>query len=90
MTCCVTAGPVENVWREIVGVTRDIRQANLDEPPAATMYRPYTQIFEHDMFLMVRTRTDRDMPACCRRACRASCGRSTRRWSGGRFGRCIR
>jgi putative ABC transport system permease protein len=63
MTCCVTAGPVENVWREIVGVARDIRQANLDEPPAATMYRPYAQIFEHDMFLMVRTRTDRDMPA---------------------------
>ena len=63
MTCCVTAGPVENVWREIVGVARDIRQANLDEPPAATMYRPCAQIFEHDMFLMVRTRIDRDMPA---------------------------
>ena len=61
MSCCVTAGPVENVWREIVGVAHDIRQANLDEAPAATMYRPYAQIFEHDMFLMVRTRTDRDL-----------------------------
>ena len=61
MTCCATAGPVENVWREIVGVVGDIRQANLDEAPAATIYRPYTQIVEHDMFLMVRTRTDRDM-----------------------------
>ena len=48
------------MWREVVGVAGDIRQANLDEPPAATIYRPYGQIFEHDMFLMVRTRTDRD------------------------------
>jgi putative ABC transport system permease protein len=62
MSCCAAAGPVENVWREIVGVAGDIRQANLDEAPAATIYRPYTQIVEHDMFLMVRTRTDRDMP----------------------------
>ena len=62
MTCCAAAGPVEHVWREIVGVAGDIRQANLDEAPAATIYRPYTQIVEHDMFLMVRTRTAGDMP----------------------------
>ena len=62
MACCAAAGPVENVWREIVGVAADIRQANLDEAPAATIYRPFTQIVEHDMFLMVRARTDRDMP----------------------------
>ena len=62
MACCAAAGPVENVWREIVGVAGDIRQANLDEAPAATIYRPYTQIVEHDMFLMIRTRTERDMP----------------------------
>ncbi len=62
MTCCAAAGPVEHVWREIVGVVGDIRQANLDEAPAATIYRPYTQIVEHDMFLMVRTRTARDLP----------------------------
>jgi putative ABC transport system permease protein len=62
MTCCAAAGPVDNVWREIVGVVGDIRQANLDEAPAATIYRPYTQIVEHDMFLMLRTRTERDMP----------------------------
>jgi putative ABC transport system permease protein len=61
MSCCAAAAPVENVWREIVGVAGDIRQANLDEAPAATIYRPYTQIVEHDMFLMIRTRTDRDM-----------------------------
>jgi putative ABC transport system permease protein len=61
MTCCAAAAPVENVWREIVGVAGDIRQANLDEAPAATIYRPYTQIVEHDMFLMIRARTDRDM-----------------------------
>jgi putative ABC transport system permease protein len=62
MACCAAAGPVENVWREIVGVAGDIRQGNLDEAPAATIYRPYTQIVEHDMFLMIRTRTERDMP----------------------------
>jgi putative ABC transport system permease protein len=67
MACCAAAGPVEaagafeNLWREIVGVAGDIRQANLDEAPAATIYRPYTQIVEHDMFLMVRTRTSGDM-----------------------------
>jgi putative ABC transport system permease protein len=60
MSCCVTAAPVDGMWREIVGVAGDIRQANLDEAPAATIYRPYGQIFEHDMFLMIRTRTDHD------------------------------
>jgi putative ABC transport system permease protein len=60
LSCCVVAGPVAGVWREIVGVAGDIRQANLDEAPAATIYRPYGQIFEHDMFLMIRARTDRN------------------------------
>lgn len=60
LSCCVVATPVDGVWREIVGVAGDIRQANLDEALAPTIYRPYGQIFEHDMFLMVRTRTDRD------------------------------
>jgi putative ABC transport system permease protein len=60
MSCCTAAGPVENVWREIVGVAADVRQANLDEQPAATLYRPYSQIVEHDMFLMVRARSPAD------------------------------
>ena len=60
MSCCTAAGPVENVWREIVGVAADVRQGNLDEQPAATMYRPYSQIVEHDMFLMVRARSSSD------------------------------
>ena len=60
MSCCTAAGPVENVWREIVGVASDVRQANLDEQPAATLYRPYSQIVEHDMFLMVRARSASD------------------------------
>jgi putative ABC transport system permease protein len=61
MSCCVVAAPVDGVWREIIAVAGDIRQANLDEPPAATIYRPYGQIFEHDMFLLVRARADRDL-----------------------------
>lgn len=55
MTCCAAPVPVKGVWREIVGVVQDVRQANLDEPLAATLYRPYSQIVEHDMYLMVRT-----------------------------------
>jgi putative ABC transport system permease protein len=57
MTCCAAAGPVEGVWREVVGVVGDVRQANLDEQPAVTLYRPYSQIVEHDMYLMVRARS---------------------------------
>jgi predicted permease len=60
MSCCTAAGPVENVWRTIVGVAADVRQANLDEQPALTIYRPYSQIVEHDMFLMVRARSSSD------------------------------
>ena len=60
MTCCTAAGPVEHVWREIVGVAADVRQGNLDEQPAVTLYRPYSQIVEHDMYLMVRARSASD------------------------------
>ena len=60
MTCCAASGPVEGVWRRIVGVVRDIRQANLDEPPSATIYRPYGQIVEHDMFLVLRAASSAD------------------------------
>jgi putative ABC transport system permease protein len=58
MTCCMAAGPGEGVWRQIVGVVGDVRQGNLDEAPAATIYRPYSQIVEHDMYLVVRTRSE--------------------------------
>ena len=57
MTCCSAAGPVEGVWREIVGVAADVRQASLEDAPAMTIYRPFSQIVEHDMYLMVRARS---------------------------------
>ena len=60
MSCCSSAAPVENVWREIVGVAADVRQGSLEEQPALTIYRPYTQIVEHDMYLMVRARSAAD------------------------------
>ena len=60
MTCCATPGPVEGVWREIVGVVGDVRQANLDDAPAMTIYRPYGQIVEHDMYLIARARSAAD------------------------------
>jgi putative ABC transport system permease protein len=62
MLCCSTSGPVEGVWREIVGVVGDVRQGNLDEEPAATLYRPYTQIVEHDMYLMIRAQAPAAVP----------------------------
>jgi putative ABC transport system permease protein len=60
MLCCSAAGPVEGVWRGIVGVVADVRQASLEDAPAMTIYRPFTQIVEHDMFLMVRARSAQD------------------------------
>ena len=62
LSCCASASPVDGVWREIIGVAGDITQANLDEPPSATMYRPYLQIVEHDMFLAARVRSGFDGP----------------------------
>ena len=61
MICCSAGGPVENTWREIIGVVADIRQGNLEEQPAETIYRPFTQIVEHDMYVLVKARTDADM-----------------------------
>jgi putative ABC transport system permease protein len=58
--CCAAPGPLAGVTREIVGVAEDVRQANLDEAPALTIYRPSSQIVEHDMFLLLRARTPRD------------------------------
>jgi predicted lysophospholipase L1 biosynthesis ABC-type transport system permease subunit len=55
MTCCSAPAAVEGVWGEIVGVVGNVRQANLDEEPALTVYHPYSQIVEHDMYLLVRT-----------------------------------
>jgi putative ABC transport system permease protein len=66
MMCCSAAGPVAGVWREIVGVVEDVRQANLDEQPAATLYRPYSQILEHDMFLMLKIESAADAPRVAR------------------------
>lgn len=56
--CC--GGSVAGGWVEVVGVVGDVRQGDLDEEPAVTLYRPYSQIVEHDMFLMVRARSSSD------------------------------
>jgi predicted permease len=58
--CCAAPGPLAGVTREIVGVAEDVQQANLDEAPALTIYRPSSQIVEHDMFLLLRARTPGD------------------------------
>ena len=58
--CCSSAGPLRGVKSLIVGVAADVRQANLDSAPAMTIYRPFSQIVEHDMFLLLRARTAAD------------------------------
>ena len=60
MRCCSSAGPLRGVKWQIVGVAADVRQANLDAAPAMTIYRPFSQIVEHDMFLLLRARTAAD------------------------------
>jgi predicted permease len=54
-SCCV--GEVGGGTWEVVGVVADVRQGSLAEPLAATLYRPYSQIIEHDMFLVTRARS---------------------------------
>jgi putative ABC transport system permease protein len=58
--CCAEAVPTDGIWLEIVGVVEDVRQLDLDQGPALTLYRPYSQIVEHDMVLMVRARSAAD------------------------------
>ena len=60
MTCCATPGPVEGVWRRIVGVVGDVRQVAVDGAWSPTVYRPYGQIVEHDMFLVLRAASPAD------------------------------
>jgi putative ABC transport system permease protein len=60
MSCCVAPVAVDGIWREVIGVVGDIRQASLEEEPAQTIYRPYAQIVEHDMFLVLRAHSAAD------------------------------
>jgi putative ABC transport system permease protein len=62
LACCATAGPVAGVWRQVVGVAGDVRQGRLEEELTAMIYRPLTQIAEHDMFLMVRADSPAALP----------------------------
>jgi putative ABC transport system permease protein len=85
LTCCSAAGPVEHVWREIVGVVADVR-TSLDQGPAMTIYRPYSQIVEHDMFLMVRTTSAADASRVVGQLrAHLSAVDATREWSGVRL-----
>ena len=90
LSCCVVAAPVDGVWREIVGVAGDIRQANLDEDPGGDDLPPLWPDF--------RTRhvpagPDANRPRY-RPGGRGARGRAaqrrSRRCSGRRFNRCTR
>ena len=45
----------DNTWREIVGITRDVRSRRPDAPPDSEMYVPHTQGSLPSMALTVRT-----------------------------------
>jgi putative ABC transport system permease protein len=84
--CCSAAGALDGAWREIVGVVADVRQASLENTPAMTVYRPFTQIVEHDMFLMVRARSAHDAASLVGRLqADLAAMEPTRVWSGVRF-----
>jgi putative ABC transport system permease protein len=48
-------------WREVVGVVGDVRQGELGEPPAMSLYQPYQQVserlrwFVEEMTFVIRT-----------------------------------
>ena len=83
MTCCSAPGGVDGVWREIVGVAGDVRQENLDDEPAQTIYRPYAQIVEHDMYLVLRAGAATGVDRVARevRSRLTAPGASDREWS---------
>ncbi len=50
------------VWREIVGVARNVRQRNLEEDSRPVFYRPYEQGLDLGISLAVRVRSAGEMP----------------------------
>jgi len=49
-------------WREIAGVVADVRQRNLEEDSRPVFYQPYLQGLESDLNVVVRVRSQTDMP----------------------------
>jgi putative ABC transport system permease protein len=49
---------MEKVWRTVVGVVKDVKQAGLDAPPTMQVYIPYSQSRRNLMTLVVRTSQD--------------------------------
>jgi predicted permease len=50
------------VWREIVGIARNLRQRNLEEDSRPVFYRPYEQGLDVGVSLAVRVRSTAEMP----------------------------
>jgi putative ABC transport system permease protein len=50
------------VWREIVGIARNVRQRNLEEDSRPVFYRPYEQGLDLGVSLAVRVRSTAEMP----------------------------
>lgn len=66
----VQNGP--DTWREIVGVVRDVKLGQLDEPAQPQIYEPVAQIGPRSLSFVVRTQhADAGLPAALRRVVRA-------------------
>jgi predicted permease len=50
------------IWREIVGIARDLRQRNLEEDSRPVFYRPYEQGLDFGISMAVRVRSTAEMP----------------------------
>jgi len=50
------------VWREIVGIARNVRQRNLEEDSRPVFYRPYEQGLDLGISLALRVRSTAEMP----------------------------
>jgi putative ABC transport system permease protein len=49
---------MDQVWRTVVGVVHDVKQAGLDAPPTMQIYLPHAQSGSGSMTLVVRTSSD--------------------------------
>ena len=68
----IQVGGPETPWLEVVGLSADIANPSLGQPPAAQVYLPYAQRPERSIVLMIRTVTAAPVLALLRETLRAA------------------
>jgi predicted permease len=68
----IQVGGPETPWLEIVGLSADIANPSLGQPPAAQVYLPYAQRPERSIVLMIRTAAAAPVLALLRETLRAA------------------